>query len=788
MPLRRSITVRVPATSANLGPGFDIIGMALNVFNDITLMTEFPNGNKVKNFSMTITGEGADTLAKDETNMVVKAVKLALEKAGYFTDKIAFHLHNRIPIGAGLGSSSAAIVGGLLAGFTLANYPVHVSQQETLLQMASTIEGHVDNLAACIYGGVQIGVHTGERWYTSAVQVPHGMQCILLIPNERQSTDGARAILPPMVSRADAVYNLGRVALLVNAFASGAWEDLALATEDKLHQPAREHIMPALAPVINAAKDAGAHAAFLSGAGSAIMAITSGRKGDIHGQYSGERRDRAIAMAMMVAATKVERSGRIVITHPTVQGAYVVSIDGDENAVFTGIGLEPKIAKSVQYISTRASPDTDLMNFESVLFSGLAPDGGLFIPTRIPHISMETIMSWKNLPYAEVAANVINEFVGYEIPMPDLVKMCKSAYSAELWSTPKVLPLKSVQLNNTETLFVAEQFHGPTCSFKDLALQLVGRMFSYFLQKRGRNITVLGATSGDTGSAAIAGLRGLQGVKVVILHPRGRVSKVQELQMTTTVDANVYNVAVEGASFDDCQTIVKTAFKDPEFRARHSLTAVNSINWGRILAQIPYYFWTYLRWQETTGDKGKMTVAVPTGNFGNALSAYYARRMGLPLTKVHVATNANDGLHKFISEGVQIMPTEVIPTLAPSMDIAKSSNFERWMNEFDCVEDNFTSSSCSDEDIVRTQEIINEESGYEVCPHTATAIHAINVVPEIFEAFVNRSLVVMATAHPAKFSKTVTVPPQLQGLETLPTAYTVLPNSADAIMAFVDRL
>jgi len=785
MPLRKSITVRVPATSANLGSGFDVIGMALNIFNDITLITQYPNGELVESTSIIITGEGADTLAKDESNMVVRAARMALARAGCPANlPIEFRMHNRIPIGAGLGSSSAAIVGGLLAGLTLANYPVEVSHHEIMLQMASTIEGHVDNLAACIYGGVQIGVNTGERWYTSAVNFPHGMQCILLIPKERQSTEGARAVLPEMISRADAVFNLGRLGILVNAFNSGAWEDMAIATEDMLHQPAREGIMPAMAPVIRAAKDAGAHAAFLSGAGSAIMALSSGRKGDIHCQNPIERKDRAIADAMFRAAQSVDREGKVVITHPTMQGAYIVSIDGDENAVFTVKVLDNQIA----YISTRAGCKPEKVGFKDVLFTGLAPDGGLYIPTVIPQISIETILSWKNLSYAEVAANVMTEFLKDTIPYPDLLNMCKSAYSSKLWSSSKVVPIKTLQLNHSEMLYVAELFHGPTCSFKDLAMQMVGRMFSYFLEKEEKSITVLAATSGDTGSAAIAGLQGLKGIKVVILYPKGKISKIQELQMTTAGNENVFPIAVDGATFDDCQTIVKNAFNNPKFRKQHSLTAVNSINWGRMLAQIPYYFWTYLRWREITNSSSKLTVAVPTGNFGNALSAYYAKQMGLPLAKIHVATNSNDGLHRFISKGEPIEHGEVIATLAPSMDIAKSSNIERWIGSADEISDHFTSSSCVDEDILGSIETIENESGYTICPHTATAVNAINTNPEVFEAFMNRSLVVMATAHPAKFIPYVQIPKQLNNLEKLPqTTYTV-PNSQDAIIAFINSL
>ena len=227
-PLHRSVTVRVPATTANMGPGYDCLGMALNVYNDVTVRTD------VTVSSMTFEGEGADgSLPTGPTNLVVRGLALAFKEAGYEAlPPLAIHLTNRIPIGAGLGSSSAAIVGGLLAGLVLTGTTLAVEREEKMLQLASTVEGHVDNLAPCIYGGMQVGVHTGSRWYTTSVNVPQGLQCILFIPEVRQETEACRAILPDVIPRGDAVFNIGRVALLVNAFASGCLDDLPIATED----------------------------------------------------------------------------------------------------------------------------------------------------------------------------------------------------------------------------------------------------------------------------------------------------------------------------------------------------------------------------------------------------------------------------------------------------------------------------------------------------------------------------------------------------------------------------
>lgn len=708
---------------------------------------------------MTVEGEGADTLPTGPDNLVVRGLRLALLEAGYPEDTpLRYHLLNRIPIGAGLGSSSAAIVAGLLAGLALTGHALAVENEEKSLQLAASVEGHVDNLAPCIYGGLQIGVHTGSRWYTTSVSVPSGLQCILFTPDKRQDTEGARAILPRSIDREDAVFNIGRTALLINAFASGQLDDLTLATQDRLHQPQRAGIMPALLPVIAAATAAGAKGSFLSGAGSSIMALTTGRKGDVHGQRAAERRDLDVARAMAAAAAGVGVTGRILVTQPTQMGAHVVAVNGDATAVISGlsIGIDalqrddalrgygsgrvgsaaapapapaaaaaptapglPTYLHSAQscattaqdtpassatvshpltstlgalyhsatYISTRdtgsagGSGTASQLSFAQVVFAGLAPDGGLYVPSGgFPCMPAGFLHDLRPLPYYEVAARVIGLLVGPDqIPAPDLLQLCRDSYGSQ-WNSPQVAPLVKLPLLDVPTgkpaaaaapgsIFLAEHFHGPTAAFKDLALQLLGNLFQYLLAKESaatgtsKQLTILGATSGDTGSAAIAGLKGKKGVSVFILHPAGRVAPVQEAQMTSTLDPNVHNIAVAAPSdFDACQAIVKSAFGDAAFKAAHSLSAVNSINWARILAQTVYSFWTYLRWLDATGvppaasaaaaaaaPLPQLHVVVPTGNFGNALSALYAKRCGLPLATVTAATNANSIVHRSVT-------------------------------------------------------------------------------------------------------------------------------------------
>ena len=707
--LRTRCTVRVPATSANLGSGFDCLGIALQLFNDLTV-TVAPR------FGMTAVGEGADSLPLDATNLVARGARLAFLAAGYTQapgeegwaglPPVHFHLVNRIPIAAGLGSSSAAIVAGLLAGLTLTGTSMSVEHEERLLQLAATVEGHVDNLAPCIYGGCQIGVHTGERYYTSSVPLPTGLQCILFIPHQRQSTEGARAVLPPTVSRAEAVFNIGRAALFVNALASGQLSDLALATEDALHQPARAGLMPAMLPVIAAARGAGALGACLSGAGSAILALTAGRKGDPHSQSPHERRDVAVARAMVAGAASVGMAGRVLITQPCMGlGAHVLELDGDEGAVVTGRGLlqeegggggaagsgggggggggaalaaaiavpaptpSPRAplatalaedaawvaaaraagpaaaspASPILYSSTRAAGTAPPLTFAAAVFAGTAPDGGLYVPSRVPAraLSPALLDALAGLPYHRVAARLLSLWVGEgEVPLGDWAGLTAAAYGGGRWggAGEGVAPLVALPGSSSSGggVRVLELFHGPTAAFKDVALQLLGVLIPYLMARGGPGIparaTVLGATSGDTGAAAVAGLRGAPGVALVILHPAGRVAPVQHLQMCTVLDANVHNVAVAGADFDACQEAVKGAFADAGFVARHSLCAINSINWARVLAQSVYYVWAAAQWRagerrEGRAEAAEVRVGVGGGAAGGA--AWVARASAL---------------------------------------------------------------------------------------------------------------------------------------------------------------
>ncbi|QLL31078.1 hypothetical protein HG536_0A08950 [Torulaspora globosa] len=339
------------------------------------------------------------------------------------------------------------------------------------------------------------------------------------------------------------------------------------------------------------------------------------------------------------------------------------------------------VTASQVYRSTRSSaPETK--SFEEVVIQGLASDGGLFIPPTIPQVSQEILFSkWSKLSFQDLAFEIMRLYVAQdEIPDADLKDLIQRSYST--FRASDVTPLAKNVTGDKENLHILELFHGPTYAFKDVALQFLGNLFEYFLQKTNKDlpqeqrkkITVVGATSGDTGSAAIYGLRGKKDISVFILYPTGRISPIQEEQMTTVPDKNVQTLSVKG-TFDNCQDIVKAIFGDKDFNSRHNVGAVNSINWARILAQMTYYFYSYF--QATGGEADKVKFVVPSGNFGDILAGYFAKKMGLPIEKLVIATNENDILDRFLKSGTYERSDKVAATLSPAMDILISSNFER---------------------------------------------------------------------------------------------------------------
>ena len=458
----------------------------------------------------------------------------------------------------------------------------------------------------------------------------------------------------------------------------------------------------------------------------------------------------------------------------------------------------------MRYVSTRgeAAP----RGFEDVLLAGLAEDGGLFLPETWPRLTPEEWRSLQGLPYAELSARLIHRFVGDALTLDELRALTSDAYAG--FHHPAVVPL--VQLAPSH--FALELFHGPTLAFKDVALQLLGRLFDHVLRKRGERITIVGATSGDTGSAAIEACRDREAVDIVILHPEGRTSDVQRRQMTTVPAANVANIAIQG-SFDDCQDLVKAMFVDAPFRDEMRLAAVNSINWARIAAQIPYYAYAAL---SLGAPDREVAISVPTGNFGNVFAAWAAKQMGLPIGKFVIGSNRNDILARFLaSNDMSARPVE--PSLSPSMDIQVSSNFERLLFELlgrdaaataRLMQDFrttgrmpipdaawreasslFTGFTLDDAGTLSEIQRLHRETGYLADPHTAVGTAAARALM----AESRMPVIVAATAHPAKFPDAVqratgirpALPAALADLYEREERFAVLPNELGAVEAQV---
>ena len=461
----------------------------------------------------------------------------------------------------------------------------------------------------------------------------------------------------------------------------------------------------------------------------------------------------------------------------------------------------------MRYISTRGqAPARD---FSDVLLAGLAEDGGLFMPESWPHFTTADWRAMRGLRYADLAARVMAPFVAGSIPFDTLNQICRDAYAD--FGHPAVVPL--VQLETG--LFTQELFHGPTLAFKDMAMQILGRLFDYVLTERNRRVTIVGATSGDTGSAAIEACANRERIDIVILHPHERTSLVQRRQMTTVLAPNVGNVAIEG-TFDDCQDLVKALFADVPFRTETGLSAVNSINWARIAAQIPYYVASALA---LGAPDREVAFSVPTGNFGNILAAWAARRMGLPVSRLIVGSNRNDILTRFFTSN-DMSVTAVEPSYSPSMDIQVSSNFERLlfelldrdpaatartMTEFRTsgrmrvadpawrgLGDVFQAFSLDDPGTAAEIRRLHDVCGYLADPHTAIGIAAARAHPPAQGV----PAVAMATAHPAKFPDVIEhatgirppLPARMADLFDRPERFTVLPNAIGPVMANVRAL
>ena len=449
------------------------------------------------------------------------------------------------------------------------------------------------------------------------------------------------------------------------------------------------------------------------------------------------------------------------------------------------------------YVSTR--DNSKEFSFEEVFIKGLADDGGLYVPKSLKKYNSQELSKLKNLNYNEISTEIINQFSSDFISKKELSYLIKKSYS-------KFRENEVVKISNIGELKLLELFHGPTLAFKDVAMQFIGNLYEYYLSKNDKKINIVVATSGDTGAAAINAIQGKSNLNIFVLHPNNRISSVQRKIMTTVEEKNVFNIAVEG-NFDDCQNIVKSMFSDLEFSRSINMSGVNSINWARIIAQTVYYFYTYFKL-----NKKSISFSVPTGNFGDVFAGYLAKKMGLPIDKLIVATNENDILHRAISNGDYISK-KVKETLSPSMDIQLASNFERLIyyinnsnsektaeimkkvkqnsyqiekNNLDIIQKDFLSESCNEQETLEIIKKNYEINNIVLDPHTAVGVGAANKL-----SF--NDCVVLSTAHPCKFpestnsaiNKREKLPNELQHVLDKNESFQVLKNNTDEVKKFI---
>ncbi|QQG36548.1 MAG: threonine synthase [Micavibrio aeruginosavorus] len=461
----------------------------------------------------------------------------------------------------------------------------------------------------------------------------------------------------------------------------------------------------------------------------------------------------------------------------------------------------------IRYVSTRGPGAPS--RFLDVMMAGMAPDGGLYLPESWPELDRSLFSHLSGLRYAGIAMHIIKPFVGNDVPDDVLQRLLDETYTPAFFNHTAMTPLVQAGPN----AWIMELFHGPTYSFKDYALQFLGRLFDYVLGQRGQRITIVGATSGDTGSAAIEACRHCKNIDIFILHPQGRTSEVQRRQMTTVSAPNVFNIALAG-TFDDCQGIVKSLFADEVFRVEYSLSAVNSINWVRIMAQIVYYAVAAVA---LGGGERPVSFTVPTGNFGNIYAGWVARRMGVPIKNLVVASNRNDILTRFFESG-DMRPESVVPSLSPSMDIQVSSNFERYLCDLigrdyaalvrlmesfrtqkafhlsgeimQKARRDFRAYRCSDLNTLEIMKQCYQATGIMIDPHTAVGFHA---AQQEIDKDPATPMVMMACAHPAKFPDAVrqatgldpVMPAALAGLQGKAEKFMALPRDLDKVRQYI---
>jgi threonine synthase len=464
------------------------------------------------------------------------------------------------------------------------------------------------------------------------------------------------------------------------------------------------------------------------------------------------------------------------------------------------------------YLSTRGHPDRK--RFCEILLEGLAPDGGLYLPERYPQVDGATLARWRSLPYADLAFEILSLYID-DIPADDLRTLCRKTYTAEVFGTTEIVPLRKLE----DGVYLEALSNGPTLAFKDMAMQLLGNLFEYELARRGEELNILGATSGDTGSAAEYAMKGKKGIRVFMTSPHGRMSPFQQAQMFSLQEANIHNIAIEGV-FDDCQDIVKAVSNDLTFKRQWRIGTVNSINWARLVAQVVYYFAGYF--QATQSNEQKVSFAVPSGNFGNICAGHVARMMGLPVERLVAATNENDVLDEFFRTGTYRVrgSADTFETSSPSMDISKASNFERFVFDLLGRDGERTRQLFGPELAAKGQfslaaEVAQARGRYGFASGKSTHDNRLVTIRDIFERFgtlidthtadgvkVAREqmqpgvpMIVLETALPIKFASTIVEalgreperPAGFEGIEQLPKRVQVMPADVDGIKRYITQ-
>ena len=468
------------------------------------------------------------------------------------------------------------------------------------------------------------------------------------------------------------------------------------------------------------------------------------------------------------------------------------------------------------YLSTRGHPDRK--RFCEILLEGLAPDGGLYLPERYPQVDAATLARWRNLPYADLAFEILSLYID-DIPTADLRALCRKTYTAEVFGTPQIVPLRKLE----DGLYLEALSNGPTLAFKDMAMQLLGNLFEYELARRGEELNILGATSGDTGSAAEYAMKGKQGVRVFMTSPHGRMSPFQQAQMFSLQDANIHNIAIQGV-FDDCQDIVKAVSNDLAFKRQWRIGTVNSINWARLVAQVVYYFAGYFQATagrvQANGKLEKVSFTVPSGNFGNICAGHVARMMGLPIERLVAATNENDVLDEFFRTGTYRVRggADTYETSSPSMDISKASNFERFVFDLlgrdgDRTRQLFGPELAAKGQFSLSGEVAMARDRYGFASGKSTHANRLETIRDTFERFgtlidthtadgvkvareqmqAGVTMIVLETALPIKFASTIVEalgrepdrPAGFEGIEQLPKRVTVMTADVEGVKRYI---